>query len=300
MIDGLPEVQRIADVDGVKVIDAEPFPDWITIADGAAWVANVSSGVVGYDLASGAPLFDVPTGVEVCLAMDSTPGSLWVGACDTTTLYRVDTIDGTIAATILLPFDSIAEESSIAANEEFAWVMSAGANRQIAQISAVDDSIVTTFDAPAGASAMRFADGSLWISDAGGGTVHRVDPETGEQQALLQVGAGAGFVAVGEGGVWVMNGRDGTVSFIDPATNTVGTTIKVSDDQVDGGDIAVGGGYVWARVSDVVVVQIDPGSDSVVARYGPSFGSGSVAADDGAVWVSAHNVLKVWRIPISE
>ena len=50
--------------------------------------------MVAYDLTTAAPIFDVATGVEVCLAMDSSPGSLWVGACDTTILYRVDTADG--------------------------------------------------------------------------------------------------------------------------------------------------------------------------------------------------------------
>lgn len=295
----LPDPQRLADVAGVQTIAAEPFPDWVTIAEGAAWVANVGSGVVGYDLTTAAPMFDVPTGVEVCLGMDSSPGALWVGACDTTTLYRVNTADGTIAATIFLPFDSIAEESSIAASDEFAWVMSAGNDRQIAQISVADNSIVATFAAPSGASAMRFLAGSLWVSDDVGSAVHRIDPTTGEEQALIEVDAGARFLAVGEDHVWVMNNRAGTVTSIDPASNTVTATIVASTSPVNGGDIAVGGGFVWARVSEVLVAQIDPSTNTVVARFGPSAGSGSVAADDDAVWISAHEVLKVWRVPIS-
>ena len=38
------------------------------------------------------------------------------------------------------------------------------------------------------------------------------------------------------------------------------------------------------------------GPDTVVARYGPPSGSGSVAADEDAVWVSAHDVTTVWRL----
>jgi YVTN family beta-propeller protein len=296
----LPDPLDVADIAGVQAITAEPFPDWVTIADGAAWVANVGSGVVGYDLTTAAPIFDVPTGVEICLAMDSSPGSLWVGACDTTTLYRVNTADGVIAATILLPFDSIAEESSIAANDDSVWVMSAGPDRQIAQISVADNSIVTTFAAPDGASAMRFLEGSLWVSDDVGGVVHRVDPTTGQEQALIEVDDGARFMAVGEGGLWVMNNGAGTVSSIDPASNSVTATIVVSITPVTGGDIAVGGGFVWARVGAVLVAQIDPSANAVVARFGPHAGSGSVAADDDAVWISAHDVLKVWRVPISD
>lgn len=95
-----------------------------------------------------------------------------------------------------------------------------------------------------------------------------------------------------------MNERDGTVSRIDPATDAVTATILVTAVPVDGGDIAVGGGFVWARISDQLVAQIDPTTNEVVARYGPPAGSGSVAADDAAAWISAHDVDAVWRLPL--
>jgi hypothetical protein len=75
-------------------------------------------------------------------------------------------------------------------------------------------------------------------------------------------------------------------------------TIPAGDGSIDGGDIAVGGGYVWARVSDSLVAQIDPATDKVVARFGPPAGSGSVAADEDAVWISAHDMNTVWRLPL--
>lgn len=115
--------------------------------------------------------------------------------------------------------------------------------------------------------------------------------------ARIAVGAGPRFLAVGEGGIWVLNQFDGTVSRVDPGTNTVTATITVSDAAVEGGDIAAGGGSVWARVSDSLVARIDPGTNKVVARYGPSAGSGSVAADHEAAWVSAHDINAIWRLP---
>ena len=45
-----------------------------------------------------------------------------------------------------------------------------------------------------------------------------------------------------------------------------------------------------------VVAKIDPATDTVVARYGPAGGSGSVAADDRAVWITAHDILRIWRL----
>ena len=74
-------------------------------------------------------------------------------------------------------------------------------------------------------------------------------------------------------------------------------TIPVGAGSSSGGDIAVGGGFVWARLSDSLIAHVDPATDTVVARYGPPSGSGSVAADEDAVWVSAHDVTTVWRLP---
>ncbi len=295
---GLPSAKRIGDVTGVTPIDARPNPDWITIAGGAAWVANVSSGVVGYDLISAASVADLPFVGDVCMAMDSTADSLFAGDCGATTLVRINVADRLIAATVSLPFAGLAEESSIAASNESVWVMSSRAELQIARIDQASNAVTDTFAAPSGASAMRFTDGSLWVSDAGNALVHRLDPMTGVEQATIDVDAGARFMAVGEGGLWVMNNSAGTVSFIDPSTNAVNGTVVVSESPVDGGDIAVGGGFVWARVSDVAVAQIDPATMTVVARYGPPVGSGSVAADSDAVWVSAHDVTTVWRVPL--
>jgi virginiamycin B lyase len=145
---------------------------------------------------------------------------------------------------------------------------------------------------------LRASDGALWVTSAGTRTLSRIDPTSGEVLATVDVGPGARFLAIDETSVWVMNSGDGTVSRVDPSTNSVVATIKVTESPVQGGDMAVGGGFAWARVSAELVAQIDPSTNSVVARYGPSAGSGSVAADDDAVWISAHDVTTVWRVPI--
>jgi virginiamycin B lyase len=67
---------------------------------------------------------------------------------------------------------------------------------------------------------------------------------------------------------------------------------------ITGGDLAIGGAFVWARISSALVANIDPQTNTVVARFGPASGSGSVAADDQAVWITAHDVDKVYRLPI--
>ena len=129
--------------------------------------------------------------------------------------------------------------------------------------------------------------------------VERRDPSTGALVTSVPTGKGARFFAVGEGAVWVQNNVDGTVTRVDPATNLAVATIAVDSGPVDGGDLAVGGGYVWARVTDTIVAKIDPATNTVVARYSPAAGSGSVAADATAAWISAHDEDLVYRLPLN-
>ena len=116
--------------------------------------------------------------------------------------------------------------------------------------------------------------------------------------ALAHAGSGAGFLAIGLGAVWVLNATNSTVSRIEPTTNATVAQIEVGEGPVDGGDIAIGGGYVWARVSDSLVAQMDPATNRTIARFGPPSGSGSVGADNQALWISIENQTLLWRVPL--
>lgn len=87
-----------------------------------------------------------------------------------------------------------------------------------------------------------------------------------------------------------------SLSRIDPASNRLVATIAV-DVAGDGGDVATGHGRVWVRAGKVLLSVVDPGTNAVVARYGPPAGSGAVRATAGGVWVSAHDVNTLWLIP---
>lgn len=168
----------------------------------------------------------------------------------------------------------------------------------IARISPSTNTVVAQVPAPDGASALRAGFGAVWVSNATDGSVTRLDAASGAPVATINVGAGARFMAVGHDSVWVLNNTLGTVSRIDPTTNAVVATVTVSSTPVGGGDIADGGGYVWARVSDSLVAKIDPTTNTVTARYGPASGSGSVGADDHAAWISIEQQRTVWRLPL--
>ena len=297
----LPETQLIASIPGVQLIAAGPTADWVTVAGGSAWIANVDDGVARYDVTTGAHLGSTvlgsnPASTNVCLAMDATGDSLWVGDCTTTTVVRVDLATGSVTSTIDLPFDSLAAESSIAAGEGAVFALSGQAPFTIARIDPAT-SAITTFPAPPGARALRAGAGALWVS--ADTELDRLNAVTGAVEATVPLSAGAGFLAIEEGSVWVMSSDTGVVTRVDPATDAVVASIPITPMVVFGGDMAVGGGYAWARVSDALVAKIDPATNTVMARYGPPSGSGSVGADDQAVWISAHDVSSVWRVPLT-
>ena len=284
---------------GATQLTVTPFADWVVTAEGSAWVA-VGEAVTQLDGGDGAQLATVPVPGETCLAMDVGFDSVWVGACqtDAPSIVRIDPATATVVATIPLPIRDLQAESSVAAGEGAIWAVDDGSIEQLlVKVDPQTNAVVATFPMPGGLSGVRAGYGGVWVAKTNADVVLHIDPADGSILSEIAVGARPRFLAVGEGSVWVLNEDDGTVSRIDPTTDTVIATIPVSSRAVIGGDIAVGGGSVWARVSDQLVSRIDPASDTVVARYGPPSGSGSVAADDEAAWISS-NVGGIWRLPL--
>ena len=278
--------------------------DWLQVTKDHVWttLSTPAGGTVQQlDAGTGEPQRAiVNAGADTCTAMDVGFGSLWAAVCDPTqgSVVRIDPGSGKVLARVPLKGRQIQEEGSVAAAEGFVWVVTALPDRSLVQIDPRTNSVVKAHAVASGVVSVRAGLGGLWLADPLRGELLRLDPRTVKVVARIPVGLGPRFFAVGEGAVWVQNNLDGTVSRVDPATNSVTATTIVNDGPIDGGELAVGGGFVWARVSGWLVSKIDPATSEVVARYGPAAGSGSVAADEGALWVSAHDIDVVYRLPL--
>jgi YVTN family beta-propeller protein len=132
---------------------------------------------------------------------------------------------------------------------------------------------------------------TAWVSDAGH-TVERIDLETGEVVASIDVPAGPRELIVFEGDVWVACDEGGAVARIDADTNTVIATIDVGWRPVN---LAGGEGAVWVRSFDTRLLRIDPITNTVAAsdaatiegvERAPATG---IAVGDGSVWVAVSN-----------
>jgi virginiamycin B lyase len=280
---------------GATRIEIAGAPDWVAIAAGSAWVA-VDGGVRRVDATTGVPdgLIVVP-GV-ICLGFDIGFDSLWAGSCDRHLLARIDPSTGGLDTPFIdLPVAGLQEEGSIGVGDSGVWLVSSG--HELLHLDPVTNAVDGRWPLPAGAAAVRAGLGSVWVTISDTGGLLKIDPADPRTSRAIAVGGGPRFLAIGEDSVWVMNQADGTVSRID-ASGTVVATIDVSDVPIRGGDIAVGGGSVWVRTEQDLVVRIDPATNAIDRRYGPPSGSGSVAVDDTAAWVTAHDTSSLWRLPL--
>ena len=141
--------------------------------------------------------------------------------------------------------------------------------------------------------AIAVGEGSLWVTDAGNGTVARVDLADSRVTDTIEVGNTPSSVAVGHGAVWVANAGDRTVSRISPAT---GKEVARS---------ASGMGLPTSRPTtagsgstnrlDGTLARIDPAAN-VATTYAVGTTPTGVATGAGSVWVSDFDAGAVIRV----
>jgi serine/threonine-protein kinase len=138
--------------------------------------------------------------------------------------------------------------------------------------------------------------GAVWVSNATGGTVRRIDLLTALADAPIRVGRGPAGITTGGGLVWVANSRSGTVTRVDPSIRAIlGDPIPVG---ARPGGIGAGTATVWvASTAEATVSRIEIESGELVGDsidVGPA--PGAVAVGPEAVWVANNGDGTVTRI----
>jgi serine/threonine-protein kinase len=129
-------------------------------------------------------------------------------------------------------------------------------------------------------------------------TIVRLDPETNEIAAVVDVGPGLKAVAVGGQTAWVYNVTEGTVSAIDTATNEVERVSRISSAPTESafwnGPLiaadAAGAWVVGSRGDQGVLTRVRVGSPYHLEYPLPSAQTPvAVALGLGSIWVLARN-----------
>ena len=143
-----------------------------------------------------------------------------------------------------------------------------------------------------GASALTVGGGSVWVANAGDGTVSRI--ERGRDQIVtIPVGEGPSDLAFAAGSLWVTD-RGGAVWQISPAVNRVVRRIPAGNAPRG---IVAGYGALWvASEADRTVTRIGLGRGAVTRRIDLGANPTALAAGEGAVWVTSEEGATVFRI----
>jgi YVTN family beta-propeller protein len=141
-------------------------------------------------------------------------------------------------------------------------------------------------------SAMAAGAGSVWVANAGDGTVSRIERRRA-QIVTIPVGQRPADVAFGAGSLWVTD-RGGAVSQVSPTVNRVVRRIAAGNAP---GGIVAGYGALWvASEADRTVARIDLKRGAVTRKIDLGANPTALAAGAGAVWITSEEGGTVFRI----
>lgn len=160
-------------------------------------------------------------------------------------------------------------------------------------IDPATDEVETTVDVPGEPTGISSGFGSLWtFTPIGGGKIHRIDPEAGKVEAVIDVdttGGGLGGPAKAAGAMWVA-GEDRWLLRIDPRTNRARKVLRLPAATVPcPGQLTAAGTDLWMawECGDERILRIDPRRGRIAATIR--------VRDDFATW-TATDGRRVWAL----
>jgi virginiamycin B lyase len=265
--------------------------DWLAAGAGGVWLTAKNS-VLRLDPSTGRVVATVAVPQAPCMASVTGFGALWTATCSPAGLARIDPGTNQVTDHVRLRVASaLGGEGSIGVGTDGIWLVVDGPGCSGCRLIRVDPETMHMN------ARVRVSEGSAAVR--GGLAPFGSRIPTQAPSSRWTPGASRSYEPsrlAAYGAAWTLNQVDGTVTRVDARTGRT-TTIE-ADLAGSGGDMAAGGQWVWARASAVLLSRIDPRTSKVVERYGPAVGSGGVAVGYGAVWIAAHDVDTVWRLPI--
>ena len=129
--------------------------------------------------------------------MDLGFGALWTATCAERGVARIDPQTGEMTKWVAVDVPTEGE-SSVGAGEGGIWAIADGDGCSGCVLVRIDPNnvdITNTYEVPEGGTAVRAGLGGIWITYASEDRVVRVDPDTGQVVAAIEVGSGPRFLA---------------------------------------------------------------------------------------------------------
>lgn len=206
----------------VASLQPASYSSSISAGNGVVWVGSGDLGqLTRIDPATNAVVGRIETESAIYdVAMTS--GSVWVATAQGQ-IHRFAPTASSIATTI----DTDGYPNALAGGADDLWASDLWAGR-VLRVSAGGTVVPISVGVQTGeAPGLAIGLGSVWVATAENNAVIRIDENTNQVLATIDVGGWVEDVAVGAGAVWAVLPEDASVVRIDPATNKVTDRVRV-------------------------------------------------------------------------
>lgn len=277
-------------------IHTDGDPDWLAIGFGSVWVSVPKNNeIVRIDPKHDVVKARIPVDEEPCCGIGVGRTRIWVLNCKSQTLTRIDPDKDKVD--LRVPVSIAPEgEGGIAVDDSGVWFVGNEDGHSSTLVHLGPDG-GTLRKIPVGRDSpvVNLGFGSVWVTSSSENRIYRVDPDSGNIVARIDVAAKPRFTTIGAGSVWVLSQSDGSVTRINPAGNAVESVIPAGVPG-EGGDIAMGGAYVLVSAAGTPLTRISSQSAKVVDQYGNYKGADAIRFGFNSIWISDHEKGDVWRI----
>lgn len=163
-----------------------------------------------------------------------------------------------------------------------------------------------TFKIGTDADWVQITDDAVWVASSEPASVHRIDPKTNKEVAIVSVpGDPCSGLTFGFGSLWVpLCGKPNSMVRVDATTNQIVATLPIGPAGPEGG-IAASRDCVWMVTDDAgTLVRIDPVSNKVRQKisiapgsYNPVFDGATLG--DGTIWITGGTTNIVTAVDAS-
>jgi streptogramin lyase len=219
--------------------------------------------------------------------------AVWVPDTGNDTIYKIDPQKNQVI--LKIPAQLSDSEGSIGVGADSVWAVTGFDSKQLTRFDAQTGSELAKLELPAGSAAVIFDFDAVWVTGSIDNELYRIDPATNLIADTIPLHSSPRFLTSGNGSVWVLNQGDGTIQRLDGKTGELVGTIEAKA-AGGGGDIAFGGGFVWATTRGVPVIKIDPVANTLQGKFNRPK---TVAMGDairygaGSLWVSGNKIFRI-------
>ncbi len=213
-------------------------------------------------------------------------GAVWVPDVSTDMIHRFDPASSTVTTTI--PATMGDSEGSIGVGEGSVWV----AEKQLlTRFNAASGAEEAKIELPGEGAGVVVALGAIWVTSTRKNALYRIDPKANAVTQTTALESRPRFITAEGDSLWILD-QGGFVQAVDGKTGEVTATIETGP-MGGGGDIDAGGGFIWLATQDITLMQIDPKTKTIVARFHNEEVGDGFCFGGGTVWISGDAVHRV-------